>query len=213
MFIQRSHLPSALLSALGGHSRTVAFIALLLMVVGCGKKERGDRVYQEIHITSTKKEAAIPGDKEPIADKPPPTKGAGVAWTPPEGWTVRQPTTMRAGSFEIDGADISIIPAGESVENNIKRWIGQIADGADRPTSKELADAMKAVQRLTTEGDYTCHVTDLSDFAGEGDDAKSILGGIIPRQGQFSIFIKMTGPKSVITAHKDAFIGLCKSIR
>jgi hypothetical protein len=170
------------------------------------------------HPSMTQSDAVAPG----TASVP----GAGTAhshfkWETPDGWgESNQSSGFRLASFTIKSNDqtreaiCTIIPLqGEAggLKSNVVRWLGQISDGPetsspDNPTVEQL---LKSQEKFLTKGQFPAVFIDFTPVTPHVN-AQSILATVITVQGN-SVFIKMTGEKSILLQNKEKFISLCKS--
>ncbi len=121
----------------------------------------------------------------------------------PEGWVVGEKKMMRLASFQIGTADapaeLTVIPAGGDLRGNVERWLGQIR--STPPSNEDVDKALEAAEKLKVFGRDSTRYQLTSDQAG--DTANAIDATIVPLEDGFSLFIKATGPKHVITAQRE----------
>lgn len=205
--------------------KAVTLIACLLMlVVSCDK---GDKVrkYTEkesppptrTHPPMTKTETPAPGDvNAPGADAS--AAHAHFFWKTPEGWDEEKKSSgFRLASFTVKSpgstgqAVCTIIPLqGEAggLKANVTRWLGQIVTDMG-PTDARVDELLKAQQKFLTHGQFPAVLIDLTAVTPNPTD-KSILATVVTVNGN-SVFIKMTGEKSILTENKEKFRDLCQS--
>ncbi len=110
---------------------------------------------------------------------------------------------MRLASFQIGTADapaeLTVIPAGGDLRGNVERWLGQIR--STPPSNEDVDKALDAAEKLKVFGRDSTRYQLTSDQAG--DTATAIDATIVPLEDGFSLFIKATGPKHVITAQRE----------
>ena len=133
----------------------------------------------------------------------------------PAGWEEKPLTPMRVASFRIPGgadgdADASIVflagAAGGEL-SNVNRWRGQIALA---PVSAEELNGLTT--HIQARGHDFVMVDLLSNAPVVQQKAKErMLAAILTGKNQ-SWFVKLTGPDALVTAQRDAFIGLLKSL-
>jgi hypothetical protein len=142
-------------------------------------------------------------------------------WDTPMGWkeTPVDPSSPAAGmrlinlSFGPNGEGecyLSMMP-GEAggLEANVNRWRKQM--GLPEWSQEELA-------KLPTKklfGHESTFVSFDGDFKGMGDaEAKKDyrMLGLVQPTPQFTLFVKMTGPKDLVAANEAAFDQFCQSI-
>ncbi len=138
-----------------------------------------------------------------------------LAWKLPEAWTEQPPSSMRAASFTVKGADdqatdVAVIPlsgmAGRDLDM-VNLWRGQVRLEAIK--ADELNTLMTTVPVGGAEGK-------LFDMAGtapmEGQKSPlRVLVAMLDREGT-SWFFKMTGPDTLVAAQKPAFLDFLKSV-
>jgi len=196
-----------------------------LGLTGCSKNSHEVRSYTEIQrkasaVTSKKPEtsASLSPDQMAMLNKMTGSsaKPDKVQWTTPEGWTESTGNSMRIATFKVtegdDTAETSLVllGGGGGIEENLIRWIGQIADG--EPDRAKLLALLEESPTFQTEGGRSGILVDLASFAKEEDDADSMMTGIVPMDNQ-KLFVKMTGPKRLLAKQKEAFRALCDSLR
>jgi hypothetical protein len=146
---------------------------------------------------------------------------AGVHWMTPASWTVQAARPMRAATYQVptapgdkesgDCAAYYFGPGkGGSVDDNMKRWIGQF-----EPTDKEAQPAKRTINGINVTA------IDLSGtYTGAGGPMAAIkiikpgyrLLGAIVEAPEGLIFIKFTGPAKTVAANLANFEGLLKSL-
>jgi len=147
----------------------------------------------------------------------------GISFEGPKGWLSQKPaSSMRKAQFAIKGKDGKAAEvvffhfgpgAAGGVKANVQRWLGQF---------KEPADKLKA--KIS---DETINGTKLTYVAAEGTFMKGppfggnkvpvpdsgLLGAIIHGK-QGAVFIKTTGPKSIVkSAEKDLKAMVLKALK
>lgn len=206
--------------------KTVILITCLLAVVASCDKGSQVRKYKEkesptptrTHPPMTPSDAAAPGTST--------VPGAGTAqshfkWETPGGWIDSdQSSGFRLAAFTVKSPDqtkeavCTIIPLqGEAggLKSNVERWLGQIstgpeAPGPDNPTVEQL---LKSQEKFLTDGQLPAIFIDFTPITANPNDP-SILVAVISVQGN-SVFIKMTGEKSILLQNKEKFKTLCRS--
>ncbi|MEM9643635.1 MAG: hypothetical protein AAF989_01465 [Planctomycetota bacterium] len=144
--------------------------------------------------------AKIASGELPLPDGKPATastKKSPLDYERPEGWSDGKLSMMRLAAFETgqgdDKAEITVISAGGDLRSNVKRWMGQVIGKTpeDDRVDQILADAEKRV----------VGGRDAQRFLLTDDDVESAIDAtIIPLENGFSMFVKMTGPKSTVVA-------------
>ncbi len=138
-----------------------------------------------------------------------------LQWTVPQGWRKSPDRPMRAVTFTMGAENaaecyVSVFPGDAGgLDVNINRWAGQMGAG---PLDAAAITALPAVIIL---GDDAPMV----EFAGTFTDAmtgnsieNAVLLGVVAKHGDNSIFIKLVGPASEVTAQKQTFIAFCQSL-
>ena len=113
-------------------------------------------------------------------------------------------------------ARLTMMASGGGIQPNIDRWKGQFAGGK---AEDQKTEQMKV-------GKWTAHVVDLSgtyqESMGGGPFAPgkivertdyAMLGAILEHPEGRTYFLKLTGPKSIITANRDEFIEMVKGLK
>jgi len=145
---------------------------------------------------------------------------AGVSWTAPASWKAQAARPMRAATYLVPAApgdkeesECAVYYFGRgqggSVDDNMKRWIGQF-----EPPQKDAQPRRRTVNGL--------NVTDIDlsgTYTGAGGPmatTKTIkpgyrLLGAIVEAPEGLIFIKFTGPAKTMAANQSNFESLVKS--
>jgi hypothetical protein len=164
----------------------------------------------------TSAEQAPPGDMTVM----PPAGTPGVDWTEPERWTREAPSGVRLATYQIpakDGGDAAQCAVyyfgqgqGGGVEANIERWIGEFQDPPPADRSTLQVNGM-SVHRVEVSGTYFAHAMGSSDAATEQRDA-TLLGAIVEGPNG-SLFFKLTGPSTTVSAAEAEFDAMLQSLR
>lgn len=135
-----------------------------------------------------------------------------LTWTAPKGWIVEAPTSMRHFTYRV-GVDtecyLSILggTAG-GLEANVNRWRKEI--GLPPLATDAIADlattTLAGSQATVVEGEGT-----FQGMSGPPRDGFRLLGLIAPASGK-TYFLKMVGPSSEVTDHREGFFLLASSI-
>jgi hypothetical protein len=144
------------------------------------------------------------------------TKPSGLAWTTPQGWTEKAPSSMRIANFTPAGDERAecylTMLSGDAggLGANVNRWRTQL--GLPPLGSREL----EALPQKPMFGRDAVFV----DFAGtwkgmSGTDAQEHwrLAGMLLFDPNGAAFLKMTGPDEVVEAQVDAMCKLATSFR
>ena len=157
-------------------------------------------------------------DTQPVADTAP--SGNPLTWVTPAGWT-EVPASSGSGSMRLvdlrfgekgEGeCYLSAIPGNAGgVEANVNRWRGQM--GLANYTPEELEKLPKKIFL----GRESVFVDFEGDFKGMGAAADAQKGfrllGLVQPAPEFTLFVKMTGPKELVAQHQAAFEQFCQSI-
>lgn len=150
----------------------------------------------------------------------------GVQWTAPSGWKSEGSRPMRAATYRIppaagdpEAGECAVFyfgpGQGGSVEDNLKRWIGQFQQPDGKPshsvaqTRKQTVNAL-SVTTIDLSGTYE---------GGGGPMAASkvskpgfrLLGAIVEGP-QGAVFFKLTAPAKTAASAQPAFHSLLKSL-
>jgi len=149
----------------------------------------------------------------------PPGPAVELAWDLPSGW-MESPNksnmrlaTFTAGSKEgsIECSIVSLGGMAGGVKENIRRWMGQvnIAEISDAKLDEFIAQQ----EQITTLGKFATTIIDLTQLQSNVDNSNpSIIAAMLILDDK-TVFIKMTGKRAVLTAHRQKFEDLCKSLR
>jgi hypothetical protein len=207
---------------------SAALTGLVMLLAACGESEV--TAYRVAKETAPAPEAAdgvaahanlpvaaapataAPANAPAMADTAVATaSGPGLTWTAPAHWTAKPPSSMRKGSYTVEGgggaADLSITAfpgdvGGETA--NVNRWRGQL-----QLTALPDAEANGAILRLEAGGIHIGFV-EVANSAG-GTPAR-MLGAMVPYQGA-TWFFKLVGPEPTVAKEKDAFVAFLKTIK
>ncbi|MGB7347719.1 MAG: hypothetical protein WBD20_26080 [Pirellulaceae bacterium] len=149
----------------------------------------------------------------PPARQPPPAaeKDTGMKFDKPDGWRQGKKGGMRLEAFNVGPEDseaiVTVMQAGGDLRANVARWIGQIRPA---PVADEVVDkAMTDVQKIKVAGRDAQRFVLTGEKADEGE---AIDATIVPLDGGFSMFIKMTGPASTVADQNDAMLEFLESL-
>ncbi len=156
-----------------------------------------------------------------------PLDGAELQYTAPPRWVSQPPATpMRRAQFlvpraEGDTADglltVSHFPrTGGSTQANLDRWIGQFSqqDGSPVPRDSATFSTFEANGLKVSTVDVTGYFFDSNVMGGSGKRTETpyrLLGGIVEMPNG-AWFFKLTGPEATVTAARDEFMDLLKSV-
>ena len=187
-------------------------IVILMAAVSCGDSGKVRKYKEEAPAAGTQQEKQ--GSSAPAGTAMP--AHTHFQWNSPGGWIENRTTSgFRLAAFTVKSGELesicTIIPLqGEAggLKANVTRWLGQITDST-APDENTVEKLLKAQEKFLTKGQFPAVLIDFTPAAPNPTD-KSILAGILTVQGN-SIFIKMTGPKSLLLENKAKFKALCQS--
>ncbi len=144
-----------------------------------------------------------------------------LVWDTPEGWK-EVPADASSGMAGMRLINLAFGPNGEGecylsampgaaggLEANVNRWRTQM--GLPGMTEEELSKLPKR-PFLGREATF---VSFDGDFKGMGEGEAKIgyrLVGLVQPAPEFTLFVKMTGPKELVAANEAAFEKFCQSI-
>ncbi len=151
--------------------------------------------------------------------------------TMPEGWQRKQPkVNIIEHEFEVPAAEgdqrpgrVTVMGAGGSIEDNLKRWYGQFrqpdgADTADAAKVEQKTVAGQAVTLVDVSGTYLDKPG--GPFAGGKTierDGYRMLAAIVEttQKGEKTgnYFIKLIGPRQTIADNQKAFDAMIDSLK
>jgi hypothetical protein len=144
-------------------------------------------------------------DAAMVAAQVQPAGDQSLVWTAPAQWTPKKATSMRKGSYAVNGpegaADLSITAFPGDVGGdlaNVNRWRGQLQ-------LPPVPDLTGALQPLEANG---LHIR-VFDGANGGIH---MLGAIVPLAGE-TWFFKLTGPEALVAREKPAFLEFLKTVK
>ena len=181
---------------------------ILILVLGCDKRrdKKSYRTYEEISSLEKSKEVL----STQIASLKNEASGSnqGISWSIPVNWVEKQATGFRIGSFKSQQKlDVSVITfPGDAggVLQNVKRWLGQIGFNLSTKELKLFLDTV--VTKKNKQGLSYYFVNSLS--LGK---KQHFLGAIFFVKTK-TIFVKITGNKTLIEKDKKDFLMFCDSI-
>ena len=157
-----------------------------------------------------------------------PLLAAGLTFTTPDGWKqAPSGSSMRVAEFTLprvagDPDDAQLVVyyfggSGGSVDANMQRWIGQMAQPDGKPSSAVAKKESRKVNGLTVSlvdvsGTYTA---DMSPGAStHHDNAHYRMRAGVVETGKGPYFIKLVGPEKTIAKWErafDQFVGSLKA--
>ncbi len=143
----------------------------------------------------------------------------------PEGWTRKQPRTriveheFEAKAVEGDeiGGRVTVMAAGGSVEDNVKRWYGQFSqpDGSSTEEKAKVKKTVVAGQDVVI-ADISGTFDDRPPFAASQGVQRPnyrMMGAIIQTKKAGNYFIKFYGPAKTIGANEAAFNKMVEGLK
>lgn len=193
----------------------VCILSAVALLAACGRREAEPRVYVERAPDPAAAPETAPAELPSMNVPMPPA--ADVEWTAPKGWTAMPGQGMRRATFVIrDDAgeyECSLISlAGEAggLAANIHRWAGQIGLGLAPDALRAFIDSIP--QRSTSAG-TPLWIVDFTEAAADRADGEPWMLAAIVRRPADTLFLRLTAPRPVIEAHREAFVQLAASLR
>ena len=159
-------------------------------------------------------------DNEPTQAEPQQSQ-IPLVWTTPEGWKEAPPSTS-GGMAGMRLINLTFGPNGEGecylsampgnaggLEANVNRWRTQM--GLTPLTAEELAK-LPIRSFLGREATYVSFEGDFKGMGAAESKSGYRLLGLVQPAPEFTLFVKMTGPKELVTANEAAFDVFCQSI-
>jgi hypothetical protein len=139
-----------------------------------------------------------------------PVKVGAFNFAVPEGWkTVTPSSAMRKAQLEItqgsDKAEVTFFQFGAgqggSVADNVARWFGQFPGSEDKRKTENVQAGPVKITYVATEGTFSSGMpggpsTPMTGYA---------LCGAILESADGNVFIKMTGPESIVKSSTETF--------
>jgi hypothetical protein len=129
----------------------------------------------------------------------------------PEGWRDGRTSSIRIAAFVVgadDEAEVTVIPAGGDLRENVARWLGQVRGGA---APEEVVDkAMSEAQSIEVNGLAAQRYWLTGEDADKGN---AIDATIVPLGNGGSMFIKMTGPVATVSGQSEALTAFLESLK
>ncbi|MRG96091.1 hypothetical protein [Polyangium spumosum] len=167
--------------------------------------------------------AAAPpaGNTNPGAAPSRPKGPKDVAYDVPAGWEkVDHPSKMRMATFKIpraegdtEDAEMSVMQAGGTIDQNVNRWSGQFERGKDDTTSRQDRKIGElSVTVVEIHGTFSGGMGMPGAAPASSKPKWALLGAIVETEGALTFF-KLTGPEKTVTAAKPAFEKFVESLR
>ncbi len=155
--------------------------------------------------------AGSPSPTTPMPQTEPPSEPP-FKFETPEGWRSGRMSVMRWAAFNVGpedaAAELTVMPAGGNLRDNVARWIGQIRPSG---TTDEVVDqALEDAQKVEVDGRTAQRFILLSE---DVDNGTAIDATIVPLDDGMSLFVKMTGPSKTVRDASDAIADFLKSIK
>ena len=184
---------------------------VLLLAAGCrDEKIATYRVPKETVAETPPSSAPTATGPDMTSTAVPTASGDSLVWTAPATWESRPASAMRKATYVISGdagatAELAITAFTGDVGGtlaNVNRWRGQL-------TLPPIdADALPAALAHVDFNGLHADVVEL--IAPDG--AKRVLGAIVPADG-VTWFFKLSGPDSLVSREKPAFLDFLKTIK
>lgn len=179
-------------------------------------------------IASGKLKAPGPASKSPsmgdnvqsssTADSPEPAADSKLKFDRPEGWRDGRMSSMRMAAFNVGPedafAEVTVISAGGDLRGNVARWMGQIRQG--QVPGEDVDEALENAEELEVDGREAQRFILLPESSDESDsetDPTAIDATIVPLENGFSLFIKMTGPMSIVKDQSEVMKAFITSLK
>ena len=121
---------------------------------------------------------------------------------------------MRLATFRIGDGECSITAFPGDVggmEANVRRWLGQI--NVQEPSPEAMKAFLTDGEAIISAGGLPGRVFDLARLAPDADpESTGILAGVFSKEGS-SVFVKLTGPISLLSEERERFAELCRSLQ
>lgn len=146
---------------------------------------------------------------------------AGLVWQAPAGWRLQPDRTARVVTFHLgpetaeDTDQVTecyvtrLAGVAGGVQANIDRWCRQM--GAPPLTPQEF-EALPMIGVLGVDAPVVEVDGSYTGMNGESVPDARLIGAVIPLAGS-TLFVKLTGPREVVSEERDSFLAFCKSLR
>lgn len=191
----------------------------LFLTSSCGGDRDAVRVYREVSYVDRPAEAAPQAPTAmPMPDVAPVSGGTALNWDTPEGWAEAPGSGMRLATFTMGSAEepgtctmVLLVGVAGGLEANIERWLGQL--DLSVPAGEEFKSFVDAQERFTTAGGLPVVLVDLTGLTEvQSDRPDSMLAGVV-LAGEQTVFVKLTGPVTLLNKEKERLSALCRSVR
>lgn len=202
-------------------------VPALLLLVGCGEQETTPGLIERPLSESEKSFKIAESSTERFRYQTTPAAGsAGAAgentggprltYDTPEGWTEKPGSTMRDINFSIGEKGeaecyVARLPgAGGGLLANVNRWRSQM--GAD-PLTEEQVAALPTKPLFGQQASFVAVDGNYTPGMGSSETFQNYrLLGLILASDAGAVFVKMTGPKDLVTKNEAAFDQFTQSI-
>lgn len=189
-------------------------LTLLLVLAGCSTDQASLGDAPTIPVASETLLREVSDRSSTPSDEPIEKRFKGISLTIPAGWQERPPASeFVQAEFALDGpggpARLTLSSAGGGIEANLERWRGQLTPGPNDPPPQQSTVSVDGREAVVLEltGEFR------DQFSGGVPQADwSLLGAIIPT-GPANFFLKLTGPRETVTAHRQAFRRVVETAR
>ncbi|MDP4583250.1 MAG: hypothetical protein NWT04_04955 [Verrucomicrobiales bacterium] len=208
-------------------SPSLLAVAALLLLVGCGEKETTSVLIERSLSDSEKNFKIAESSTQRFRYQTTPAAGnAGTAgentggpkliYDTPEGWAEKPGSTMRDINFSIGENGeaecyVARLPgAGGGLLANVNRWRSQM--GAE-PLTEEQVAALPTKPLFGQQASFVAVDGSYTPGMGTSDTFENYrLLGLILASDAGAVFVKMTGPKDLVTKNEAAFDQFTQSI-
>jgi hypothetical protein len=188
--------------------------ALLVLALGCGKRETEPQASAAVQQTATP--AAKPVAAHGVGDQ---AAASDVIWTMPAGWKEMPARPMRKATYQAPGdagpAEVSVFyfgaGQGGGVEANITRWVNQFQDlPEDQARRDQLTVSGMAVSTVRVKkGTFS---SGMPGGPSAPQENWGMNAAVVETPGG-AYFIKMTGPSATVDAEEARFTELLRSLK
>lgn len=197
----------------------VGVFAVLSLLCSCKGDNGRIRVYREVQIRSERPLPAGHGNHEAPTSRPSGDQATGsLHWTTPDGWQETPGSGMRLATFSMGSAEevgqctiVTLSGRAGGLNANVERWFGQL--GLPVPGAEDFNAFLDGQEQLKTESGMSLVLVDFTGLTEvQTDRSDSMLVGVLS-DAQKSIFVKLTGPISLLNGEKERLALLCRSMR
>ena len=209
-----------------------SWISVPLLLAGMVCLSACKRITEQMEITEVREVSPLTSARKPMAtsaerffDNAEPATDVPqenpLAWTTPVGWSEAPADAssamggmrlinLRFGPNGEGECYLSAMPgAAGGLEANVNRWRTQM--GQPAYTAEELGK-LPTRKFLNRDAAYVAFDGDYSGMGASEAKKGYRLLGMVQQAPEFTLFVKMTGPKELVTANEAAFAEFCQSI-